>query len=541
MEANNMKKSIYLFSICIVGLMITISATGALQTTQLENHSSDKQVEYILKTEEIPIKLDIKTQTKNIKTLTVGIDAQITENTEDDQNPAVFLSADSIFMGCEVEIDSEFDPGFFSSDIGGTTWTEAGGFIFEGSPTQLRIDLAEGNSAHGTILSDQWYEVGVAYHIELLDINDPGSWLGYTTDWGSQEFGPFTSCDVASYEGELKPTEDFWGILSITGDSGWGYYNDWLIQWTDGESSWITRIGSTTYDYFNTSCDIDQSNGDIIIAAEYVSNIDTSNTGIRVQVGTLTDGDNWQTGIRLIKQYKKCSHPYVEAKNGRVYVIAEIETDDGSKDIVCYTSNDHFTSGSWEKHMITETPGINEAYPSVVVYGEGATCAFIQNGDLYTTSTVDAGATWSTPEKVNDETGTVVEQYGSADITNSGHILWTDNRNGNNDIYYDNVGIPSVPIVNIGEISGGIGISADIENSGTAAANNVQWSIDLEGGLVLVGKHAEGTISTLAAGASETVKIPFVLGFGAVTIKVAVDGKTKEGSGTILLIFAMLD
>ncbi len=536
-----MKKSIYLGTICIIGLMITVSATGALQTTQLETHSPDKQAEYILKTEGIPIKLDVNTQTKNIKTLTVGTDTQITENTEDDQNPAAFLSADNIFFGYEIETDSEFDLGFYSSDIGGTTWTDNGGYFLEGSPTQPRIDLAEGNSAHGTILSDQWYEFGLAYHIEMPDINDPGSWLAYTTDWGSQEYGPFTSCDVASYEGELKPTEEFWGILVITGDSGWGYYNDWMVQWTEEGGSWIGRLGSTTYDYFNTSCDIDQSNGDIILAAEYISNIDTSNTGIRVQVGTLTDGGNWKTGTSLIKQYKKCSHPYVEAGNGRVYVIAEIETDDGSKDIVCYTSNDPSTSGSWEKHMITETPGINELYPSVVVYGEGATCAFIQNGDLYTTSTVDAGATWSTPERVNDETGTVVEQYGSADITNLGHILWTDNRNGNNDIYYDNVGIPSVPIVNIGEISGGMGISVVIENSGTAAANNVQWSIDLEGGLVLVGKHAEGTIPTIAADSSAIVKIPFVLGLGAVTIKVAVDGKTKDGSGTILLILAMVD
>ena len=536
-----MKKSIYLFSICAIGLMITISATGALQTTQLETQSLDKQSEYLQKAEEIPIKLDLKTQTKNIQTLTVGTDSQITQNTEDDQNPSVFLSADNIFMGFEIETDSDFDLGLFSSDIGGTTWTDNGGYILEGSPTQPRFDLAEGNSAHATILSDQWAENGMAYHIELPDINEPGDWIVYTTDWGSQEYGPFTSCDIASYTGELKPTEEFWGILTITGDSGWGYYNDWMVQWTDADSSWITRIGSTTTDYFNASCDIDPSNGDIIVAAEYVANNDASNNGIRVQVGTLTTGDNWQNGIRLIKQYKKCSHPYAEAENGKVYIIAEIEADDGSKDIVCYSSNDPLTSGSWEKHMITETPGTNEMYPSVVVYGDGATCSFIQNGDLYTTSTVDAGATWSTPEKVNDETGTVVEQYGSADITTSGHILWTDNRNGNNDIYYDNVGMPSVAIVDIGEISGGIGISADIENSGTAAANNVQWSIDVEGGLILAGKHAEGTISTLAAEDSETVKIPFVLGLGAMTITVAADGKTKDGSGTVLLIFTTID
>ena len=41
-------------------------------------------------------------------------------------------------------------------------------------------------------------------------------------------------------------------------------------------------------------------------------------------------------------------------------------------------------------------------------------------------------------------------------------------------------------------------------NSGTGVATNIQWSIDLEGGLILLGKNAGDTIPTLAAGASET-------------------------------------
>jgi hypothetical protein len=69
---------------------------------------------------------------------------------------------------------------------------------------------------------------------------------------------------------------------------------------------------------------------------------------------------------------------------------------------------------------------------------------------------------------------------------------------------------------------------------GTADATNVQWSIDLEGGLVIIGKHADGTISTLAAGATQTVKIGFVLGIGGVTITAAAGGSTKTASGTVL-------
>ncbi len=89
-------------------------------------------------------------------------------------------------------------------------------------------------------------------------------------------------------------------------------------------------------------------------------------------------------------------------------------------------------------------------------------------------------------------------------------------------------------MIGIESISGGIGVSVVIKNSGTVAASNVQWSIDLEGGLILVGKSAGDTIPTLAAGASVTVKIPFVLGLGGVTIEAA-DGATKSATGTVFL------
>ena len=86
-------------------------------------------------------------------------------------------------------------------------------------------------------------------------------------------------------------------------------------------------------------------------------------------------------------------------------------------------------------------------------------------------------------------------------------------------------------MIGIESISGGIGVSVVIKNSGTVAVSNVQWSIDPEGGLILVGKSEGDTIPTLAAGASVTVKIPFVL----VTIEAAADGATKSATGTVFL------
>ncbi|MCK5030622.1 MAG: hypothetical protein KAR64_04085, partial [Thermoplasmatales archaeon] len=170
-------------------------------------------------------------------------------------------------------------------------------------------------------------------------------------------------------------------------------------------------------------------------------------------------------------------------------------------------------------------------YPDICAVGSEFLCAYVNNGNLYRVVSSDGGATWGEQEKVNDVDGTVVEEEGSIDIHRGG-IVWTDIRNEDKDIYYASG--TAAPEIDIGAISGGFGVSAEIENTGTADATNVQWSIDLEGGLVLVGAHADGTISTLAAGTSQTVKIGFVLGLGGVTITVAADGATKTASGTVL-------
>ncbi|OYT59382.1 hypothetical protein B6U81_06215 [Thermoplasmatales archaeon ex4484_30] len=164
-------------------------------------------------------------------------------------------------------------------------------------------------------------------------------------------------------------------------------------------------------------------------------------------------------------------------------------------------------------------------YPSIVAYGEGATCTFVMDGDLYVTHTDDGGVTWSEPEKVNDETGTV-------SMENSGHTFWTDTRNGNADIYYDNVGLPPTPILSIESISGGFGVKATVANIGTADAENVDWTMTFSGP-VFIGKEKSGTV-TVPAGGTVTISSGLILGIGPATVTVDVGGATKTASGFVL-------
>jgi len=103
-------------------------------------------------------------------------------------------------------------------------------------------------------------------------------------------------------------------------------------------------------------------------------------------------------------------------------------------------------------------------------------------------------------------------------------------------IYYDDLSIQDVKltVVEIEKIKGGFRVSADITNNGTAIATDIDWSIDLEGGLILAGEHSEGVIDELAPGGTKTIRQTTLYGIGMTTITVIVGDATKQATGFIL-------
>ncbi|HWR64254.1 MAG TPA: PKD domain-containing protein [Candidatus Thermoplasmatota archaeon] len=90
------------------------------------------------------------------------------------------------------------------------------------------------------------------------------------------------------------------------------------------------------------------------------------------------------------------------------------------------------------------------------------------------------------------------------------------------------------------DITGGLGVKAEITNNGTSNANDVPWQIHVEGGILgMINKTVNGTID-IPAGDTVTVKTGILLGFGAISIiaEVANEGQTAEG--THLIIFTMV-
>jgi len=217
-------------------------------------------------------------------------------------------------------------------------------------------------------------------------------------------------------------------------------------------------------------------------------------------------------------------NPAVAAYNDNVVVVAQSD-EHINQDIVCFYSSDG--GMTWETSYVTAATQ-DDLYPDITISGDKLICTFVRDGNLYYSSSEDWGVTWNEPVKINDVDGSVASEYGTSSACSSG-VIWTDNREGNADIYFDTFPTPIISI----EIGGGFGVKATVSNIGTIAAENIDWSISLSGN-VFVGSEKTGTISSLSPGESTTIKTGFVFGIGKTTITVNVGGTTATAQGLIL-------
>jgi hypothetical protein len=144
--------------------------------------------------------------------------------------------------------------------------------------------------------------------------------------------------------------------------------------------------------------------------------------------------------------------------------------------------------------------------------------------------------------------------FDSGEIAVSSHS-WGEEENYEikvkaKDIYYVKsdwsdpltIRIVDIPVLEIGDISGSLfKVSAVIKNNGSDATG-VDWSITLDGGLILMGEKTIGRIINIPAGESVTVISNAILGFGKTTITVSaekpeVSSDIKEQDAFILLFF----
>jgi len=103
------------------------------------------------------------------------------------------------------------------------------------------------------------------------------------------------------------------------------------------------------------------------------------------------------------------------------------------------------------------------------------------------------------------------------------------------------VQIDDSPQIEIGEITSGFGrVSVQIKNTGAGDAVNVNWSISLQGGLVILGRQTTGTILKIIPDFTPEIQTRFLLGLGKTSLTVTADIASKTVSAFLLGPFVIL-
>jgi hypothetical protein len=351
------------------------------------------------------------------------------------------------------------------------------------------------------------------------DIHDPQTWQISYLDFSGHS--TYIAETAAATKGEntlaiasICDYNDITNTILINWNCYRGADSTWPgVYWgTAGSDQALSHLTGDTGDKIFFCAEQEQTDGSRSIKTYYCNVTET------------TVYSDWKSGL-LASSRGNCTYPDVSVSGNLAYCVY-MDDRNGSQDVYVATT----TSGvSWKKYVVADSKD-DELYPVISANGDKAICMFTKNNNLYFTKTEDAGKTWSDPMKVNDDTGSVVSEYGSIDIV-GGYGFWASNREGNNDIFFEEVG--QFPEVIISDISGGFGIKVTLSNVGSADAEGVTWSMAINGTLVLLHSAPSGIIS-IPARESVTISSGFFLAIGKITITVTVNSVTKTISGFAL-------
>lgn len=520
----SIKKTIYVetITLVIVGLLITSTASIIAQNTEINDN---KVITQTIKTDIKPTDY-VKSQPIENKVIYGQPSNTLGTPVFNAITPAIADSGSDMVLGFN---SPENENVFFSGSLDfGQTWTDGTGWQLDEAPELPDVDgCGDGRFIAALVPNGLDYDGGAGY---VIHISDPSTQDGYSAgsySWNDVGAGYTNFIDVAcgGYTA-VDPTENEWayGGYSIVGDHGelgsqtgfFSYQNS-----VDGYA-WIYTLADNPGDFngaTSTSMDIDQET----LYSYAVYNYD--NQGNKDILLFIMDFGQWGTysgsaihehnWVQTIETSGNDNTLDVSALNKNVIIVSER---DGN--IIAYYATGLHNLGFTEK---TITTGATQ--PRISHYDElKAVCEFIKDGASYFSFTEDGGVTWSTPELVSEEPNVV-----NGDVCAYGYAYESEDT-----IYFAPADF-SQAILTIESVSGGIGVKAVIKNVGTAAAENVAWSIVTDG-TVFIGGEKSGQI-TVQPGASTTIKTGLMLGFGKIDVTITVGSVTKKVSGKLLLFF----
>jgi len=478
----------------------------------------------------------------------LGVDLRVTSYENLEIQPAIAADGTGyLFVGMTADFGDGYNSYFTGSTDGGATWVENAISWQVDTPEYPDVDYwGEGVRFFGTMVPNPSASDGSELYI--MEVGDPTDFESYSmVYWSWNDVGDGYYDFIAANIGCDNGVEDYaYGGASIIGDHGSGLVNTpfFSYQATEDGTAWIYTFSSVDSTFTLENCESTAFDADPATHYAYpVWNYLDGQTGLYNVYISIFDFSTWEdfqgypihpgvADVYINDSAVSVEYLDVSAYNDNIIIIAQTSAfGSPNKDITCYYSYDGLTTIQTVPVAVSQD---SELYPKVIHTGSNQAIAiFVKNNNLYSTATEDGGATWTEPEMVNDVDSTVettYSTYAAADICLSG-ALWADTRNGNSDLYYDEIAAPG-PLLNVGTIAGGFGVTATVTNTGASAAENAEWSITFDGP-VFIGSEKTGTVNIPAGGEAE-IKSGFIFGVGRATITVQVEGATKSAEGLVL-------
>ena len=534
--SNKNSKRLVIATIALT-LLVSTFQISALSTTNIEKEDTTG-IFSAVKMENRRQRLEVQATPMSVPTTRVAplsllADQPIMSSDFDCQYPAITSNGASILaVGNEQQDVFSSNIIMTSSPDGGNTWSEL--LTFDMPDTLLEKVVLDycGTSdfqGYGTCIRDP--NTGILPVLHFPSLTDPSAAWKTTEGWSIvwtitlSDWTEMDGVDIGGYpHGDNAPGPDFHGVITVVGNDGSDTIENFYETDEDIQACYLDFTGEVGH----LAVDIDVSTETYFEAMELANDED-----IEIEDGVFfeycwvePENTQWWENDWYVINFEGAHKPDLAAEGGHCYVVCEVDGD-----IICYHSADN--GESFEENLVAE----NAILPSISIVGDTVTCSYIKNGDLYAAVSEDHSVTWEEFPPANDATGSVFEESFASEISGS-YLAWTDTRDAANAVYFDKAGEVSFPVIEVDSISGGMGISAIVKNTGDAEATNVEWSIVLDGG-AFIGGETSDTIATLAPGDSVTIESGFILGLGPTTITVTAGSSSKTATGTVLLFFIL--
>lgn len=130
--------------------------------------------------------------------------------------------------------------------------------------------------------------------------------------------------------------------------------------------------------------------------------------------------------------FENLYHPKIYVKGNNIYIAVE----NNLQEIILFKSMNG--GKNWLMYNLTSDilpPNSNPRYANLFANETTLYCTFIESGNILITHSKIGIIDWSEPIQLNNFNGSVVSKYRFSEIIDMNHIVWTDDRNDNLDIY----------------------------------------------------------------------------------------------------------